>query len=198
MVILYAMLLHTYQVLVTQTSSGKVLIPIPNDELGGLQYLSGYVVHKFLKKTRKQKNNVIVLKILENMVSPDDSDQELIDVQNRGGLMYATATTQKILLIAEETFRYQTSTLTDVKKIDTRQMVKDLIKNVDVISAYNNAVDPFVDDDDIKYPLLETMLPLYLRLRSFPLAKNITTRYRMLNTRGKKKALRSDLKALGH
>ena len=82
------------------------------------------------------------------MVSPDDSDQELIDLQNRGGLMYATATTQNIFLIAEETFQYQTSTLADVKKIDTRQMVKDLIKNVDVISAYNNVMDPFVDDDD--------------------------------------------------
>ena len=169
----------------TKYSSGTVLIPISNDELGGLQYLSGYVVHKFLKKTRNQKNNVIVLKILENMVSPDDSDQELIDVQNRGGLMYATATTQKIFLIAEETFRYQTSTLTDVKKIDTRQMVKDLIKNV-VISAYNNVMDAFVDDD-IKYPLLEKMLALYLRVRSFSLTKVITTKYRMLNKRGKKK-----------
>ena len=78
---------HHYKKLVTQTSSGNVLIPISNDELGGLQYLSGYVVHKFLKKTRKQKNNAIVLKILENMVSPDDNDQDLIDVQNRVGLM---------------------------------------------------------------------------------------------------------------
>ena len=95
-------------------------------------------------------------------------------------LMYATATTQKIFLKAEETFRHQTSTLTDVKKIDTRQMVKDLIKNVDVISAYNNVVGPFVDGDDIKYPLLEKMLALYLRVRSFSLAKGITTKYRML------------------
>ena len=53
-------------------------------------------------------------------------------------------------------------------------------------------------DDDIKYPLLEKMLALYLRVRSFSLAKDITTKYRMLNKRGKKKALRSDLKALSH
>ena len=106
------------------------------------------------------------------MVSPVDSDQELIDVQTRGGLMYAVATSQKMFLIEEETSRYQTSTLTDVKKIDTQQMVKDLIKNVDVISAYNNVVDPFVGGD-IKYPQA-----LYLRVRSFSLAKDITIKYR--------------------
>ena len=29
------------------------------------------------------------------------------------------------------------------------------MKNVDVISAYNNVVDTFGDDDVIKYPLLD-------------------------------------------
>ena len=49
-----------------------------------------------------------------------------------------------------------------------------------------------------KCPLLEKMLALYLRVRSLSLAKGITTKYKMLNKRGKKKALRSDLKALSH
>ena len=138
----------------------------------------------------------MALKILENMVSSEDNDQELISIQNRGGLTYVTATTQTIFLKAEETFRYQTSTVTNVKKIDTRQLIKDLMKNVDVVSAYNNVVDTFGDDDVIKYPLLEKMLALYLRVRSFSLAKDITTKYRILNKKGKNKALRTDLKAL--
>ena len=83
------------------------------------------------------------------MISSEDNDQELISIQNRGGLAYVTATTQTIFLKAEETFRYQTSTVTNVKKIDTRQLIKDLMKNVDVVSAYNNVVDTFGDDDDI-------------------------------------------------
>ena len=61
-------------------------------------------------------------------------------------------TTGKICLKAEETFRCQTSGVMDVKKINTRQMVKDLIKNIDVISAYSVVVDTFGNDDDIKYP----------------------------------------------
>ena len=38
-------------------------------------------------------------------------------------------------------------------------MIKDQRKN-GVISAYNNAVDTFGDDDDIKYPLLDIKYPL--------------------------------------
>ena len=73
-----------------------------------------------MKKSQQQRNNTVDLKILENMISSKDNDQELISIQNRGGLAYVTATTQTIFLKAEETFRYQTSTVTNVKKIDTR------------------------------------------------------------------------------
>ena len=110
---------HHYKKSITQIKSGDIPNPISNDELGELQYLSGYVIRKFLKQSQKQRNNTVALKILENMISSEDNDQELIRIQNRDGLTYVTATTQTIFLKAEETFRYQTSTVTNIKKIDT-------------------------------------------------------------------------------
>ena len=86
----------------------------------------------------------------------------------------------------------QETTSKSIKKIDTKQMVIDLMKDMDVISTYNRILQDILVDDEIKYALLMKMLALYLRVRSFSLARSLTTKYRLANKKGKQKALRKN------
>ena len=57
---------------------------------------------------------------------------------------------------AEAKFRQET-TSKSLKKIDTNQMVIDLMKDMDVISTYNRILQDISVDDEIKYALLTKM-----------------------------------------
>ena len=101
------------QKLTTLPSAIKVLSVIEeeNDEL---QYISGYVVKKLLKKTKQRANyhsseNHAIITILQNTIVEDSSDQKLISVPNRGGLTAVTEDCQKIFYRAEEQFRIEES-----------------------------------------------------------------------------------------
>ena len=83
----------------------------------------------------------------------------------RGLTAYSTA--QNIFLNVEETFRMETL------QYALRKSIQDMMKNVNVVCAYNNIVfNIFVDYVLFSNPLLEKILALYLRIRSFSLAKN--------------------------
>ena len=125
------------------------------------------------------------LQILNGMTANDYSAQELIAAQSRGGLAAVTP--------AE--FRQQTASQ-NLKKIDTKQMVIDLVKDMDVVSTYNKILQDISVDDEIKYALLMKRIALYLCVRSFSMARYITTKYRLANKKGKQKALRTNLKSL--
>ena len=84
--------------------------PITDREVDGLQYLSGYVIHKLLKKTKAKSNynsvdNQAVIVILENATQKNDSNQILVCVQNRGGLTAVTDNCQQLFRRVEEQFR---------------------------------------------------------------------------------------------
>ena len=115
--------------------------------------------------------------------------------QSRGGLTAVTPAAQSMFVKAEAKFRQET-TSKSLKKIDTKQMVIDLMKDMDVISTYNRILQDISVDDEIKYALLMKMLALYLRVRSFSLARSLTTKYRLANKKGEQKALRKNLRNL--
>ena len=76
-------------------------------------------------------------------------------------------------------------------------MVADcLLETIDVVSFFNAAVNMAGVNlpEEIKMNMLQNMVMLYLRVRAFSLAKNITSKKKSSNTSSK--ALRQDIKAI--
>ena len=179
----------------TSCASQDVIEPpkaITPDDMDGIQHLAGYVVRKFLKKSSSSSP---ISQVLVEMKTTDYSDQKLIALQSRGGLTALTSDAQKIFVKAEERFRADTN-LKEIFKIDTKAMVLRLMKDTDIISVYNKIIQDIEIDDDAKYGILMKMLGLYLRVRAYSLAKQLTTKHRLEKKRGKGKALRKELKEM--
>ena len=82
---------------------------------------------------------------------------------------------QKIFYRAEKQFRIQTSVYF-LREINIKMMADCLLESIDVISFSNAAVNMAGVNvpEEIKMNLLQNMLMVYLRVRSFSLAKDIT------------------------
>ncbi|XP_065683758.1 uncharacterized protein LOC124813946 [Hydra vulgaris] len=171
--------------------------PITESEMDALQFLAGYVVKKFLKKYKNSKNfknyqSLILL--LESMLT-NDIKQKLIDVQNRGGLSAVNKNMQNIFIKVEECFRIKTS-FYSIKKIDIPKITNELLKSEEILSYYNNHCDAsgIVIEKELKKNLLENMIQLYCRVRSFSLAKDITEKHKKYLKVEKSKGLRKNIK----
>ncbi|XP_047123666.1 uncharacterized protein LOC124806636 [Hydra vulgaris] len=179
----------------------KQIKNITNDEIGALQYLAGYVVRKFIKKSKnslnyKSNENQNIIKILNNAISKNSTDQELIEAQNRGGLTAVNNECQQIFVKAEIQFRNETN-INHLQEIDINRMTMELLKDTEVVSFYNSILTGCgVDiDNDVSKNLLENMVKLYFRVRAFSLAKDITTKYKLkLKQKNNKGGLRKTLK----
>ncbi|XP_065674680.1 uncharacterized protein LOC136091273 [Hydra vulgaris] len=180
--------------------------PISAKELDGLQYLAGYVVSKFLKKAKNSKNyqsaeNQAIIAILKHSILEKNkpSGQILIDAQNRGGLTSLTEECQQIFIQTEIKFRAETID-TLLRKIDIPNMASELIRNTTVQCFYNAIVDnscQFKIEKEIKTNLLENMIKLYLRVRTFSLAKDVAQRQKAQQKKTKSKGgLRSNIKKI--
>ena len=95
-----------------------------------------------------------------------------------------TPAAQSIFIKAEAKFRQQTASK-NLTKIDTKQMLIDLVKDMDVVSTSNKILQDILVVDEIKFALLMKMTALYSRVRSFSLARCIITKYRPANKKGK-------------
>ena len=99
-------------------------------------------------------------------------------------------------MCAEKTFRAHTSTPNIVRKIALQPMVDHLLFDTEVISMYNclieNATLPL--DFEVKNNLLENMLKLYLRVRSFSFARDVAGNHLYASRKVKTKALPKDIK----
>ncbi|XP_065653296.1 uncharacterized protein LOC136080495 [Hydra vulgaris] len=174
--------------------------PISAQELDGLQYLAGYVVHKFIKKTRNNKYynskiNQDTMEILKKFTTDAFIDQKLICTQNRGGLTVATKECQSIFILTEGMFRRETSQ-SNLKRIDVAKMVSSLMEDRKIISLYSNIVETFENENSVSYSdlannILENMLKLYFRIRSFSLTKDIVQLHK---EKKKVKSLRKTIK----
>ena len=174
-------------------------IEISSRELDGLQYLSGYIISKLLKKSKNSKhykneehqfNITVTSKKAKKCV-----EQKLILSQSRGGLVAVIDEVQNIFKIVEKKFRIETSKQ-HVRKINTRKMVDELLRNSEIISMYGSLTEPISLDinEEIKENLLASLIRLYLRVRAFSLARDITSKHRLALKAKKAKALRKNIK----
>lgn len=175
-------------------------LEISQRELGSLQYLSGYVVRKVLKKTKNHKNykseeSQAIIAVLQAMTTMEFKDQRLIQTKDRGGLTALNFNTQSIFRIIEEEYRIETSS-DHLRKIDSQAITLNLMKNVDIISIYNNIVEStgIKCNEELSENLLEKLIALYLRVRAFSTAKDITNKHWVAQKKQKTKGLRKSIK----
>ena len=158
--------------------------PINQRELDGLQYLSGYVIRTFLKRAKNSKTHLlresqIIISILSNVILPDFAEkqnQKLVDIQT-GGLTKVVDEAQEMFILAEQLFRKTTETEKQLKKININAVTEELLQDTKIISLYKAIIgtsDTNDLDNEVKVDLLENILKLYLRVRSFSFAKDIT------------------------
>ena len=160
--------------------------PINQRELDGLQYLSGYVIRTLLKRAKTSKThllreNQIIISILSNAILPDFAEkqnQELVDIQTRDGFTKVVDEAQEMFILAEQLFLKTTETEKHLKKIDINAMTEELLQDTKIISLYKAIIgtsDRNDLDNEVKVNLLDNILKLYLRVRSFSFAKDITS-----------------------
>ena len=174
-------------------------------EIAIVTYLSGYVFGTLYRRIRSSnkwntENNQQCLAILRAGKS-EDGDQQmqksdvLINAKNRGGLWQVVPEIKKIFLIAESKFRLYTAHR--ISKIDSNYLVSQLLLNS---SVQGNYLDVCSRADIEKVPkeialnLLEHLLLLYIRVRSFSFAKDKLKKHKFEIQQRKTKSLRTELK----
>ena len=100
---------------------------------------------------------------------------------------------QKVFCRAKEQFRIQMP-VDFLGEINIKMMADCLLESIDVVSFFNAAVNMAGVNlpEEIKINLLQKVLMLYLRVRSFSLGNNITSKKNSSSTSSK--VLRQDIK----
>ena len=128
-------------------------------------------------------------------------NQKLANIQTRGDLTKVLDEAKEIFILAEQLLRKTTETERDLNKIDINAMAEELLQDTKIISLYKaitGASDTNDLDYEVKVNLLESILKLYLRVRSFSFAKDIKfhKKQEQRNLKFKSKALPNDIKKL--
>lgn len=177
-------------------------INLTDKEMAGLQYLGGYVLHKFHNKHAQPKTcpssesqqSMSVLKAGKEEDCIMKESQKLTSSLSRGGLWGITKAAQTIFLKTEQYFRFLTSNL-HLSKINVNEIRFKATRDLEVVSAYNTMVAnaELKIDDNVAKDVLQNILDLYIRVRSFSFAKDIVQKYKMQSKRVKEKALRKEI-----
>ena len=153
-----------------------------------------------MKKVKNDKNyssveNQNILSILDASITKDISNQMLVRSVTGGGLSDVNNQCINIFLIAEKHFRNVTKKI-NLRKIPTDEIINYLPKNPDVISNYNSfsTQTEGTISKEISKNVLEKMLRLYIRVRSFSYAKDVNFKKILQSRTTDKKSLRANLK----
>ena len=170
-------------------------------EFCAMQYLAGYVLHKLFLKHRnlkeyKSKNNQEAMAILQSCKSNAVvNNAKLIEALNRGGLWTPNTNTEKIFSVCEKYFCIKTDAYK--RKIELFKLVKAVMEFQPVVNAYQAIVENCeitVSKENAKV-VLYNMVTLYLRVRTFSLAKDFVQKEKLeKKEKGKINSLRKELK----
>ena len=123
----------------------------------------------------------------------DHDDLTFVNIKDRGGLWKVRPEVCKIFSVAELLFKSVCNGF--VRCIGSKKMVEKLLVNAEVLTNYSNICSDISDvEKEIALNLLEHMLTLYIRLRSFSYAKDKVQTHRILAKRQKSRSLRTEMK----
>ena len=170
-------------------------------DIKALQYIAGYVIHKLyqkfkLKANKKSMDNYFqqyISILFECKVCSDDT-QLLVNSKDRGGLWKVNTTMLNIFMECERIFR--SFTLNFQSSLNCRDIVREMQSSFVFISSYDSIcynVKPEVNRE-ICFNLLENILTLFTRVRSFSYAKDIIEKHRLKLKKSKSHSLRTEIK----
>ena len=144
---------------------------------------------KYLGQFEKQ-----YLSILFACKADPNDKQKYVDMKNRGGLWKTNVDTQNIFVHAEKIFRKHT--ISSVTCIDSKSLVQEMLHDCHIISSFKNVrySAELEVSKEISFNLLESMLLLFARVRSFSYAKDVREKYRNTKKQGNKSSLRTEIK----
>ena len=183
------------------TASLSISLPLKlsEKEFYTLQYVAGHVIQKIYRKLRKSKHWCEdqfqqSIQLLQAFKIEKNDTYKLVYAKDRGGLWYVCMDSIKLFEQAELEFLQQT--VGHVTNIDSKPLVDTLMKNHVVKSFWHKMVEDSMlsIDSDVGKDVLEQMLGLYIRVRSFAYAKSIREKHKLQAKRGKKRSLRNELK----
>ena len=182
-----------------QPPSKKSEHVLADRDFKSLQYIAGYIVHKMYTKFKfsnnyKSDHSQQTLSILKACKVEHDDSQTLVNLNDRGGLWKVNKEMQCIFIECENIFRARTSTFQT--SIDSTSLVSEMLQNCHVVSSYRlicYGVEPKVPNE-ICFNILEKMLMLFTRVRTFSYAKDICEKYKSKKKHTKKSSLRTEIK----
>ena len=121
-------------------------------------------------------------------------EDELIDAKNRGGLWIVTNGVSEIFSAVEKYFRANVAN--QKRKIDVKCMVLRLMKYSSILSHYTTLTNLASEelDKEISLNLLESMITLYLRARTFKYVYLQKEAFKIESAKKKMKSLRTSIK----
>lgn len=172
-------------------------------EIAGLQYLGGYVLYNLHKKLKNstlwdsQANHqsVAILKAAK-LDSVSVETHELVGCLSRGRLWAITSHAQKIFEVVEKHFKVCTSK-PNLKQIDLEAIVSKSLTDSELLSNYDLILteSELASDKNVAMDLLQNIIALYARVRSFSFARDIIQQFKLQGkAHSKAKALRKEIK----
>lgn len=182
------------------TNSSASSAKLTEKEMAGLQYIGGYVLNKLHHKHAQSKSSKLpesqqAMSILKaGREETVDASQKLVSCLSRGGLWGITKAAEKIFLQAEKYFRSSTCN-GPILKINIEKIRSESCSDLEIIAAYNTllANSELRIDKHVAKDVLQSILDLYIRVRSFSFAKDIVQRYKIQTKQLKDKALRKEI-----
>ena len=122
------------------------------------------------------------------------SDNMLTQAKDRGGLWRVTIQVFQIFRNVESYFRRSTVVIS--KKIDSKKMVSDLLKNPSILCNYNVLRNQAAEkvSKEVEINLLEHLIMLYIRVRIFSLVKDKRELHKIESKKKKMRSLRTEIK----
>ena len=182
------------------TNSSTSGAKLTEKEMAGLQYIGGYVLSKLHHKLAQSKSGVSPerqqsMSILKaGREESIDASQKLVTCLSRGGLWGITKAAEKVFLQAEKHFRSSTCN-SPVLKINIEKIRSESSSVSEVKAAYDTLLSnsELKVDKHVAKDVLQSILDLYIRVRSFSFAKDIVQNYKIKAKQLKEKGLRKEI-----
>ena len=84
----------------------------------------------------------------------------------------------------------------ELHKIETKKILSEVVHDIDVASNYNSLLGEteMLVNSDVAKNTLQSIIELYLKVRSFSYAKDIVQKYKQNEHKSRSKALRKEIK----